>query len=131
MVAKESHGHDLDFSKAQAKKNQVLVFQDRGATQVEEDDFAEPATIYQGHKEDSDQDSNTYAIMIFDKKKQGFRLVPVQSHFRFDKKAQTTTKNTHAQNRDLIRNLKKFEQTTKIDQQTEEKSKVDDEQSKN
>ena len=26
--------------------------------------------------------------MIFDKKKQGFRLVPVQSHYRFDKKIQ-------------------------------------------
>ena len=26
--------------------------------------------------------------MIFDKKKQGFRLVPIQSHYRFDKKIQ-------------------------------------------
>ena len=37
-----------------------------------------------GHKDDSSM--HNYALMIYDKKKQGFRLVPVDSHIEFEKK---------------------------------------------
>ena len=55
MVAKENYGHDLDFSKKQSKrKEKVLVFEDSSTTNIEEDDFAEPAVLYQGNKEDNE-----------------------------------------------------------------------------
>ena len=49
------------------------------------DSSIEPASFF-GKKENPDAGVKNYALLIFDKKKQGFRLVPVESHIEFEKK---------------------------------------------
>ena len=82
MVARENFGRDHDFGARMAskKKQSVLVYEEG----VNFDSTAEPTT-YHGYREDSDAGLHNYALMIYDKKKQGFRLVPVENHVRFEK----------------------------------------------
>ena len=81
MVARENFGKTLDFEvkKTPKPKHQTLQF-DEGVNF----DSSIESSSFTGHKDDSNM--HNYALMIFDKKKQGFRLVPVDSHIEFEKK---------------------------------------------
>ena len=90
MVARENYG-SLDFGAKPApqKKQSILVFEE--STGAGFDSSADP-TSFLGYREEADSGMHNYALMIYDKKKQGFRLVPVESHIRFEKKKSEKTR---------------------------------------
>mmetsp|Transcript_11658 Transcript_11658/g.15808 ORF Transcript_11658/g.15808 Transcript_11658/m.15808 type:complete len:98 (+) Transcript_11658:234-527(+) len=68
------------------KKKAVLVYEEQGADMEEQ---KEPTKFY-GYRDkykSKDERSSVpnYALLIYDKKRKGFRLVPVESHVRFEK----------------------------------------------